>query len=42
MIKEITMNKELYDELREIEDRLYNIVKEIGEIFDSELVDSWA
>ena len=36
------MNKELYDELREIEDRLYNIVKEIGEIFDSELVDSWA
>lgn len=35
------MNKELYNELREIEDRLYNIANEIGEMFDSELVDSW-
>ena len=36
------MNKELYDELREIEDRLYNIANEIGEMFDTELGDSWA
>ena len=36
------MNKELYDELREIEDRLYNIANEIGEIFDSELGDAWS
>ena len=36
------MNKELYDELREIEDRLYNIADKIGEMFDSELGDSWA
>ena len=36
------MNKELYDELREIEDRLYNIVNEIGEMFDTELGDAWA
>ena len=35
------MNKELYDELREIEDRLYNISNEIGEMFDTELEDSW-
>ena len=36
------MTKELYDELREIEDRLYNIANEIGEMFDTELGDSWA
>ena len=36
------MTKELYDELREIEDRLYNIANEIGEMFDSELGDSWS
>lgn len=36
------MNKELYDELREIEDRLYDIANEIGEMPDSELGDSWA
>ena len=35
------MNKELYDELREIEDRLYNIANEIGEMFDTELGDAW-
>lgn len=36
------MTKELYDELREIEDRLYNIANEIGEMFDSELGDTWS
>lgn len=36
------MNKELYNELREIEDRLYNIANEIGEMVDSELGDSWS
>lgn len=36
------MNKELYDELREIEDRLYNIANEIGEMLDTELGDAWA
>ena len=36
------MTKELYDELREIEDRLYNIANEIGKMFDSELGDSWS
>lgn len=35
------MNKELYDELREIEDRLYNIANEIGKTFDTELGDAW-
>lgn len=35
------MTKELYDELREIEDRLYNIANEIDDMFDSELEDSW-
>lgn len=36
------MNKELYDELREIEDRLYNIANGIGEMFNSELGDAWS
>ena len=36
------MTKELYDELREIEDRLYNIAKEIGEIYNGELSDAWS
>lgn len=36
------MNKELYDELVEIEDRLYNIVKENSDIFASELGDIWS
>ena len=36
------MNKELYAELKEIEDRLYNIAIEIGEIFDGELSDAWS
>ena len=36
------MNKELYGELREIEDRLYNIANEIDGMFDTELGDSWA
>lgn len=36
------MTKELYDELREIEDRLYNIVIENGDIFKSELGDVWS
>lgn len=36
------MTKELYDELREIEDKLYNIANEIGEMFNSELGDSWS
>ena len=35
------MTKELYDELREIEDRLYNIVNENDDIFKSELGDVW-
>ena len=35
------MNKELYDELKQIEDRLYNISCEIGEILHGELSDAW-
>ena len=35
------MDKELYDELREIEERLYIIAKENGGIFGSELGDVW-
>lgn len=35
------MDKELYNELREIEDRLYNIGKEIGDMFYTELGESW-
>lgn len=35
------MTKELYDELRKIEDRLYDIAKENGEMYDSELGDAW-
>ena len=36
------MNKELYNELLEIEDRLYDIANEIGEVFNSELGDAWS
>lgn len=36
------MTKELYDELKQIEDRLYDIANEIGEIFDGELSDAWS
>ena len=36
------MNKELYNELKQIEDRLYDIANEIGEIFDGELSDAWS
>ena len=36
------MNKELYDELKEIEDRLYNIARETGTIFEGELGDIWS
>ena len=35
------MNKELYDELSEIEDRLFNIANLIGEMYYSELGDAW-
>lgn len=35
------MTKELYDELRQIEDRLYDIASEIGEIHYGELSDAW-
>lgn len=36
------MTKELYDELRKIEDRLYNIATENKEIYNSELGDAWS
>ena len=36
------MDKKLYDELRKIENRLYNIAKENGEMYNSELGDAWA
>ena len=36
------MTKELYYELREIEDRLYNITNEIREPLDGELSGVWA
>lgn len=36
------MTKELYYELREIENRLYNIARENGEIFNSELGYAWS
>ena len=36
------MTKELYDELKQIEDRLYDIANEIGEIYDGELSDAWS
>lgn len=36
------MTKELYDELRKIEDRLYNIASENKEMYNSELGDSWS
>lgn len=35
------MNRELYDELKQIEDRLFDITNEIGNIFDGELSDAW-
>lgn len=35
------MTKELYDELKQIEDRLFDIANEIGEIFNDELSDAW-
>lgn len=36
------MTKELYDELRQIEDRLYNIASEIEETHCRELSHAWA
>ena len=36
------MDKELYDELREIEDRLYDIASENDNIFDSKLGEVWS
>ena len=36
------MTKELYDELRQIEDRLYDIAIEIDEIRCAELSHAWA
>ena len=35
------MTKELYDELRVIENRLFDIAKENGDVFDNELGDAW-
>lgn len=36
------MNEELYNELREIEDRLYDLANENGGIIGTELVDVWS
>ena len=36
------MNEELYNELREIEDRLYYIAIENGYVIDTELGDVWS
>ena len=36
------MNEELYNELREIEDRLYYIAIENGGVIDTELGDVWS
>lgn len=36
------MNKELYEELREIEERLYNIVIENSEVCELELCVIWS
>lgn len=36
------MYEELYNELREIEDRLYDIANENGCVIDTELGDSWS
>lgn len=36
------MDKELHDELREIEDRLYDIASENDNIFDSKLGEVWS
>lgn len=36
------MTKELYDELKQIEDRLHDIADGIGEILDGELSDAWS
>ena len=35
------MTKELYDELKQIEDRLYNIYREIAAIQNTELGYAW-
>lgn len=36
------MSKELYDELKQIEERLFYIASELGEIFYGELSDAWS
>ena len=36
------MTKELYDELRKIEERLYDIATENEEMFNSELCKAWS
>lgn len=35
------MTKELYDELKQMEDRLYDIGRETGDINNTELGDAW-
>ena len=41
MIKENIMTKELYYELKQMEDRLYDIGRETGDINNTELGDAW-
>lgn len=36
------MTKELYEELRKIEDRIYDIVSENDNILDSKLGEAWS
>lgn len=36
------MTKELYDELKQIEERLFYIANEFGGLFDGELSDAWS
>lgn len=40
--KDDIMYEELYNELREIEDRLYDIANENGGVIDTELGDAWS
>lgn len=35
------MNEELYNELKEIEERLYNIAENDGGVIESKLGDAW-
>lgn len=36
------MNEELYNELKEIEERLYDIAEKDGGVLESELGDAWS